>query len=97
MTTLSMLRDGINAIDLGVVGECQYAVSVLPVGDSGILADIFRRNASYVGTYGGWRWECGSRHPEQYPNDPILLEVSERIQALAGHIPAEALSPSIAP
>lgn len=56
---LDYYRDGINAINLGVIGECQYALAY--VGK--LKSDVFRRKASEVGTYGGWRWECSSTHP----------------------------------
>ena len=59
MTQLDYYKDGINAVDLGVIGECQYALDFM----GQMAANVWRRKASEVGTYGGWRWECGSSHP----------------------------------
>lgn len=54
MTYLSLYRDGLVGIDLGVFGECQYAIT--------FDGQMMRRKASEFGTYGGWRWECSSGH-----------------------------------
>jgi hypothetical protein len=56
---LTMLKDGVDGRDLGVIGASQYAIT-----DAG---DIMRRRAADLGTYGGWRWECSATHARFYP------------------------------
>jgi hypothetical protein len=72
-----MLRDGLNAIDLGILGDAQYAVNI--VGPH-TFADIWQRPAAHVGTYGGWRWECSSKHPETFAAAlPWCAELARRL------------------
>jgi hypothetical protein len=77
LVLLDVHRDGLAGFDLGIVGECQYALSFRdnPAGD------VFRRRASDVGTYGGWRWESSSSHPAQHPADPLMSALATRIAA----------------
>ena len=71
MKRLDMTRDGVEAIDLGVIGEWQYALGTT-------RPDVWRRKASEVGTYGGWRWECLSLHAVQFAavNPELAARVS---------------------
>lgn len=69
--SLDHLRDGINGIDLGVVGLFQFALA---------KDGVYRRRASEVGTYGGWRWECGAAHPARFPDLPERVELARRIR-----------------
>lgn len=78
MKSLSLMTDGINGADLGVLGECQYAVGIMPDGD---MPSVYRRRASDVGTYGGWRWECSTLHPFQNLRAPLMAELAERLTA----------------
>ncbi len=74
---LDYSKDGIAAIDLGVIGESQFALSVI----GRTKADVWRRKASEVGTYGGWRWECGSHHAVQYA--AINPELAEAVKSVS--------------
>jgi hypothetical protein len=74
---LDYMRDGLSGADLGVVGECQYALSFV----GRLAADVWRRPASQVGTYGGWRWECASSHPARFPGVPLMVELAGRIES----------------
>lgn len=59
MNNFTMLKDGVDGIDLGVIEHSQYALT--PVGD------IMRRRAADAGTYGGWRWEMTLEHATHFP------------------------------
>jgi hypothetical protein len=76
MTALRQHVDGIEGIDLGVIGESQYALA---------SGEVYRRKASEVGTYGGWRWECSADHPRQYASHdmPVLASLTVRIALAA--------------
>ena len=76
MKALTMKDDGVNAVDLGVVGPWQYALSFVgPV----TAAEVWRRAAGDVGTYGGWRWEMPSTLPGRYP--AMYGDLGARIEA----------------
>jgi len=77
MDTLTQYVDGIDAVNLGIIGSRQYAL--IYAGTA--RAAIYQRQASEAGTYGGWRWECDSRHPERYPDIQLHAEL---ISALRG-------------
>lgn len=85
---LTMLRDGVNAIDLGVIGNWQYAVDIMDRWPGGsklatpMLGSLWRRKASEQGTYGGWRWESTAGQPGQYPRVGDNAEIAKRIEAL---------------
>lgn len=85
MNNLTMLKDGVNATDLGIIGSWQYALSFL----GGAAAGVYRRRADEAGSYGGWRFECSSGHPQKYAAKNVatwqggrtLAELAERIEA----------------
>jgi len=62
-------------VDLGVIGACQYLL--VPQAHA-----VYRRPATDVGTYGGWRWECADTHPAQYATVGIYAPLAARIAAL---------------
>jgi hypothetical protein len=70
VAALTLNQDGVEAVDLGVVGECQYALG---------SASVWRRKACEVGTYGGWRWECDRTHPARHASVPLMAELAERM------------------
>lgn len=70
--TLEQHKDGIEGTDLGVIGDAQYMISD--------MLQVYRRPASHIGTYGGWRWECSDIHPAQYSSLPIMREMLHRIR-----------------
>jgi hypothetical protein len=74
MKALTMAADGIDGRELGIVGECQYALAA---------GQIYRRPASHAGSYGGWRWECAQDHPGRYPSLPHMSELAALIAAAA--------------
>ena len=77
MAPLTMKDDGVNAVDLGIVGSFQYAVDFMGTATA---ASVWRRAAAERGTYGGWRYECSSAHPCRYPGaHPGFAELSQRI------------------
>jgi hypothetical protein len=78
MKKLMQHIDGIDAADLGIIGSRQYAL--LYAGAA--RAAIFQRKASEAGTYGGWRWECDSKHPERYPDLPLHAELISAINRI---------------
>lgn len=59
MRRLTMLKDGVEGTDLGVIEHSQYALTT--------SGDIMRRKASEVNTYGGWRWEMSLEHASHFP------------------------------
>lgn len=72
---LEMMRDGLDGIDLGVIGLFQYALVRLTH-----RAEVYRRRASEVGTYGGWRWECNADHPARCFASEFTSELAARIR-----------------
>lgn len=86
---LSMLRDGMDGVDLGAIGEAQYAL--------GADGEVYRRRGDEAGTYGGWRWQFKASHAAQYRKDPLLGAIAERVADLVGSSPmvdGAAASPS---
>lgn len=63
---LTMLKDGMDGIDLGVVGSFQYALRSYETTPGFGDREIVRRAAVYVGQYGGWRFESTAAHVQQY-------------------------------
>lgn len=59
MNKLTMLKDGVDGTDLGIIEHSQYTLT--PKGD------IMRRKASEAGSYGGWRWEMTLEHASHFP------------------------------
>jgi hypothetical protein len=82
MTRLTMKDDGVNAIDLGVIGPWQYAVDFMGT----TAANVWRRTAAEAGTYGGWRFECGSHVPGQYRQLPEFVALACRLDDAIGWI-----------
>ncbi len=71
-------KDGVKAVDLGVIGETQYALDFL----GGMAANVWRRSADSVGTYGGWRFECSSAHPIRFRATwPYMEQLATAIEA----------------
>lgn len=79
---LDAMRDGVSAYDLGVIGEAQYAIDTVRVGRRRFSGNIWRRAASHVGTYGGWRWESSSKHPFVHRSVALNAALASRIEAL---------------
>lgn len=71
---LETLRDGITGTDLGVIGLFQFALA---------RDGVYRRRASEVGSYGGWRWECNVGHPARFPSLSDRAELARRIAEVA--------------
>ena len=71
---LTIFRDGIAGRDLGIIGECQYALA-----DDG---QVYRRRADEAGSYGGWRWECSSYHPALIVSDPMMAKIAAALLKL---------------
>ena len=59
------------AVSLGVIGAWEFAYA---------NANIWRRAASDLGSYGGWRWECTLTHAQAYPT--LYTRVTARITEL---------------
>lgn len=76
---LSMLKDGLDGVDLGTIGEAQYAL--------GADGEVYRRRGDEAGTYGGWRWQFKASHAAQYRKDPLLGAIAERVADLVGSSP----------
>jgi hypothetical protein len=74
--------DGIDGVDLGVHGQCQYALESPILGP----VQVYRRPRSHEGTYGGWRWECSAMHAILHRSvHPTLVDAIERAVAEASH------------
>ncbi len=84
--SLTEAKDGKDALDLGVIGEAQYALVL-------VSGNIYRRPASHVGTYGGWRWEDSADHVVSYRE--AFPELARRVEAAARATTAPSSSPAI--
>ena len=71
---LTIFSDGIAGRDLGIIGECQYALA-----DDG---QVYRRRAGEAGSYGGWRWECSGAHPARLVSDPMMAKIAAALLRL---------------
>ena len=69
---LVMPRDGLDGIDLGVMRDVQYAVSLNDGAPHGLL----KRPSYFIGTYGGWQWECSVQHAARYPEHACLAQLA---------------------